>query len=58
MPAFFLAAVGMVLLYGTGDYPDNLVREVQFALPALALAWAWPPRGDVEDGGSRPEGAP
>lgn len=58
VPAFFLAAVGMVLLYGTGDYPDNLVREVQFALPALALAWAWPPRGGVEDGGARPEGAP
>lgn len=45
LPAFFLAAVGMILLYATGDYPDNLVRDVQFALPALALAWAWPPRG-------------
>lgn len=45
MPAFFLAAVGMVLLYGVADYPDNLIRDVQFMLPALALAWAWPPRG-------------
>ena len=43
-PAFFLAAVGMVLLYGVGDYPDNLIRDAQFALPALALAWAWPPK--------------
>ena len=34
----------MILLYGTGDYPDNLVRDVQFALAALAVVWAWPPR--------------
>lgn len=45
LPAFFLAAVGMVLFYGTGDYPDNLVRDVQFALAALAVVRAWPPKG-------------
>ena len=44
LPAFFLAAVGMILLYGAADYPDNLIRDVQFLLPALALAWAWPPK--------------
>ena len=48
MPAFFLAAVGMILLYGTADYPDNLIRDVQFLLPALALAWAWPPKKEAE----------
>lgn len=45
VPSFFLAAIGMILLYATGDYPDSLIRDVQFLLPALALAWAWPPRG-------------
>lgn len=45
LPAFFLAAVGMILFYGTGDYPDNLVRDIQFAIAALAVVWAWPPRG-------------
>ncbi len=50
MPAFFLAAVGMILLYGTADYPDNLIRDAQFMLPALALAWAWPPADPAKEG--------
>jgi O-antigen ligase len=54
LPAFFLAAIGMVLLYATGDYPDNLMRDVQFALPALALAWAWPPRRPAAPEGAAP----
>lgn len=41
-PAMFLAGIGMILLYGVADYPDNLLRDVQFYLAALGMAWAWP----------------
>lgn len=54
LPVFFLAATGMILVYGIADYPDNLVRDVQFALPALALAWAWPPRRPAAPEGAAP----
>jgi hypothetical protein len=39
LPALLATGMGFILVYGIGDYPDNVIRHAQFFLAGLALAW-------------------
>lgn len=44
LPALLCAMLACILLYGTWDYPDNLIRDAQFFLLALVMAvTSWRP---------------
>ena len=42
LPVLLGAGIVFILIYGIGDYPDNVIRQSQFYLAALALALGWP----------------
>jgi hypothetical protein len=42
LPVLLGAGIAYILMYGIGDYPDNVVRHAQFYLAALAVALAYP----------------
>ena len=48
MPVLVLAGIVYILVYGIGDYPDHVIRQVQFYLIGLAMALAYPARSGAE----------
>lgn len=38
LPAVLAVGMGFILVYGIGDYPDNVIRHAQFFLAGLAVA--------------------
>ena len=48
LPVLVLAGIVYILVYGIGDYPDHVIRQVQFYLIGLAMALAYPARSGAE----------
>jgi O-antigen ligase len=48
LPALLGAGLAFILIYGLGDYPDNMVRHAQFYLAGLAVAWIYAPAARKE----------
>ena len=44
LPVLLAAGLAFILVYGIGDFPDSVIRQVQFYLAGLALALTQPPR--------------
>jgi O-antigen ligase len=42
LPVLLGIGIAYILIYGVGDYPDNVIRQSQFYLAALAVALGWP----------------
>lgn len=43
LPVLVGTGLAFILVYGLGDYPDNVIRQVQFYLAGLAMALTLPP---------------
>ena len=43
LPMLLMAGIVFILIYGIGDYPDNVIRHAQFYLAGLAMALTLPP---------------
>ena len=46
LPVLLAAGLAFILVYGIGDFPDSVIRQVQFYLAGLALALTQPFRTD------------